>query len=80
MKRLLATLTLILCLSFPIHAGHVMGNGRYCPCDDPSSCTSSLTLKANEPTQDGAELDKAPNVPSELGLAFKLLVFWLNLS
>jgi hypothetical protein len=32
MKRLLATVTIILFLSFPAYAGHVLGTGVYCDC------------------------------------------------
>src|SRR4051812_46601864 len=37
MKRLLATVTLMCCLSFPAYAGHVLPDGAYCACG-PAYC------------------------------------------
>jgi hypothetical protein len=50
MKRLVATLTLILCLSFPVFAGHVqVGGYGWCECDNPESHNT-----LNGPVQESA--------------------------
>jgi hypothetical protein len=75
MKRLLATLTLILCLSFSALAGHTQLGGRYCPCDNPESC-SGLNVRANDSTlqDDGTQ----QNVP-DVAVALLLLMIRLKL-
>ena len=68
MKRLVATLMLILCLSFPVLAGHVMGD-RYCECDNPGSHnTLNMSAENEKDTQDSAS-------EIELGLILFILLF-----
>ena len=73
MKRLLATLTLILCLAFPVFAGHTTGDNRYCDCNDPENCTNSLTI------QPGTQLNPATDDATlKLGILLAALVLLLK--
>ena len=65
MKRLLATLTLILCLSFPVLAGHRYGRRWYCDCNDPNSHVSGQSLNisdGHEGTLDNTEQPTTPDM------------------
>ncbi|MCI0491209.1 MAG: hypothetical protein L0229_31855 [Blastocatellia bacterium] len=57
MKRLLATLTLILCLAFPVFAGHSQVDHIYGNCNDPENCTNSPTVQPG--TEPGQTTDDA---------------------
>ena len=66
MKRLLATLTLIFILSFPVHAGHVFGNGAYCDCGTPG-CVPDY------PGECGGHTNQQ-SIPSDLGSGTLLIL------
>ena len=77
MKRLLATLTLILCLSFPVLAGHVLADGvdtviatipKATPMSAQSGDCGTVQDKNQESTPD-----------TELGLILILLAAWLGI-
>ena len=78
MKRLLATLTLIVCLSFPAYAGHVFSDGASCDCgtkgcieDYPGECDGHYAAtQQNESPADAT---------AELGIMIVALLFWLRL-
>jgi hypothetical protein len=74
MKRLLATLTLILCLSFPALAGHVQADGVYCDCNNPDHTMN--TRSADTGIVEGKNQDSTPE--TELGLILMLLAAWLK--
>src|SRR6185295_14783360 len=86
MKRLLATVMLMCCLSFPAYAGHVIPDGAYCACgtfncacdpgEKPLSSSKGLPPgKAGEtsPVQTGDG-----NLGSEALLLALLLAVWLR--
>ena len=56
MKRLVATLTLILCLSFPVFAGHVQG-GEFCTCNNPESHLNGVVRDNNQETTPDSAVD-----------------------
>jgi hypothetical protein len=75
MKRLLATLTLIVCLSFPVQAGHVFGSGAPCECgtkscveDYPGECAGHFATQQSE----------SPTDFSGLGIVLVALLYWLR--
>ena len=74
MRRLLATLTLIVCLSFPAYAGHVQTSGAYCDCNT-SGCIPDY------PGECGGH--RATQAPTDLGseslLILASLMLWLRL-
>jgi len=76
MKRLLATLTIIVCLSFPVHAGHVVGEAAYCDCNNPESHTMN-TRSADCGTVQDKNQDSTPD--TDLGLILILLAVWLRI-
>jgi hypothetical protein len=50
MKRLVGSLLLIVCLSFPVLAGHVpIGGIGWCECDDPRSHTLNMQTEEDQP-------------------------------
>ena len=77
MKRLLAVLLLMLCLSFPVFAGHTLQGGYACECrtagcieDYPGECFGQGTnQQSNSPSDDSAAL----------GIVIVALLFWLRL-
>ena len=75
MKRLLATLLLILCLSFPTFAGHVMGNGASCSCGTPGCIEDYVGECGYAATQQNAP----SNLGSESLLILAALMLWLRL-
>jgi hypothetical protein len=77
MKRLLSVSLLMLCLSFPAFAGHVMPQGYACECktvgcieDFPGECSGHNTNQQNQPPSDGTV---------ELGIVIVALMLWLRL-
>lgn len=72
MKRLLATFLLIMCLSFPGRAGHVMGMGAYCPCDNPES-HNTLNGVVRDDNQ-----ESAPDSDVDLGLFLVAVLLFLK--
>jgi hypothetical protein len=76
MKRLLATLTVIMCLSFPVFGGHVLGTGVYCECDNPQHGMFGLTVENEaEIKQDSTPNDEV----SELDLLIDILQILIRL-
>ena len=75
MKRLLATVTLIICLSFPAHAGHVFGNGVYCTCGTPG-CVEDYV---GECDGHGTQQNTSSNLGSESLLVLAAIILWLRL-
>lgn len=71
MKRLLATLTLILCLSFPVFAGHVQG-GEFCSCNNPESHNGPSGLVRDD------NQEQAPVSSFELGLVLIAVLLYLK--
>ena len=71
MKRLLATLMLIVCLSFPAKAGHVLGSGIYCECDNPASHTLNGTVR-------DSNQESAPDSDVDLGLFLVAVLLYLK--
>jgi hypothetical protein len=78
MKKLLAVCLLILCLTFPVHAGHTQAGELYCDCtvegcieDYPGECDSYRGMD----THQTAPTDAA----GELGIAVVALLLWLRL-
>ena len=77
MKRLLAVLLLMLCLSFPAFAGHTMPGGYACECgtvgcvaDYPGECFGYGTNQQGQsPSDDSAAL----------GIVIVALMLWLRL-
>lgn len=51
MKRLAAVLTLILCLSLPVFAGHTQAGFGWCNCDNPASHQQGLRIEDEEDSQ-----------------------------
>ncbi len=51
MKRLVSVCLLILCLAFPVLAGHTLAGGRWCDCNDPASHYQGLVLEDEETPQ-----------------------------
>jgi hypothetical protein len=80
MKRLLATLTLIICLSFPILAGHTQASGVWCNCDDPSSHINGQSTTGisdgHEGTLDNVDQSTTPDL--ELALLLLAMLFLLK--
>ena len=78
MKRLLATLTLILCLSFPVLAGHVLGTGRYCECNNPNSHVNgqSIGISDGKGTLENIEQPTTPDI--ELAWLLLAVVIYLR--
>ena len=68
MKRLLSVCLLILCLSFPVFAGHTTSGFGWCECDNPASHLNGAVL---EDTQ-----DTAPDF--ELGLVLVAVLLYLR--
>ena len=66
MKRLLATLTLILCLSFPVLAGHVLPGGYACSCEQ-TGCIEDF------PGECGGNTNQQ-STPSDLGSGTLLIL------
>ena len=67
MKRVLATLTLILCLSFPVHAGHVLADSAFCTCGTPN-CIEDF------PGECGGHNTNQQSIPSDLGSGTLLIL------
>ena len=67
MKRLLATLTLILCLSFPVHAGHVLPGGYACSCNT-AGCIEDYEGEC------GGHNTNQQSTPSDLGSGTLLIL------
>ena len=67
MKRFLATLTLIVCLSFPVQAGHVFGTGYACSCGTPS-CVEDYEGEC------GGHQINQQSTPSDLGSGTLLIL------
>jgi hypothetical protein len=72
MKRFLATCTLILCLSFPVLAGHTQVDGRYCSCNNPEH--EMMGLRINDEVEKDTHQDSAPEIDLGLLLVAVLLV------
>ena len=79
MKKLLPVCLLMLCLSFPVLAGHVPINGAYCNCgtagcveDYPGECGGYMVMTNQQNTSPG-------DVTAELGIAIVALMLWLRL-
>ena len=77
MKRSLAVLLLMLCLSFPAFAGHTIAGGYACTCgtagcveDYPGECSG------NRPIQQGKTPD---NGTAEIAIVMVALLFWLRM-
>ncbi len=77
MKRLLAVLLLILCLSFPALAGHTVAGGYACSCetvgcieDYPGECRGHNTNQQSQSPSDNS---------AALGIVIVALMFWLRL-
>ena len=75
MKRFLATVTLILCLSFPILAGHTQPTGKWCECDNPENHVSQNLCYENG-IPDNAEHPTTPDY--ELGWLLLAVVILLR--
>ena len=79
MKRLVAVLSLIICLSFPAFAGHTVQGDSYCDCgtagcieDYPGEC-GGANYAASQPSE-------APkDASAELGILIVALMLWLRL-
>ena len=78
MKRLLAVLTLIFCLSFPSFAGHHSVGGGYCECGAPG-CICDPGENPRGSSADNPEKGAPTDVPSELAIALLALLLWLRL-
>ena len=76
MKRLLATVTLILCVSFPALAGHVQSTGYACSCGTPG-CIEDYPGECS-----GHGAGQQSSTPTDLGseslLVLAALVLWLR--
>jgi hypothetical protein len=75
MKKLLSVSLLMLCLSFPVFAGHTLTGGAYCePCDNVQCiCDGQGGNRARQQ-------DKAPtDATAEIGILLVALLFWLRL-
>jgi len=77
MKRFLSVSLLMLCLSFPAFAGHVMPQGYACECktvgcieDYPGECGNKMLSSSTEAPSDGT---------AELGIALVAILMWLRL-
>lgn len=77
MKRLLATLTLIVCLSFPVLAGHVVGEAGYCDCNNPNGPHPMSAQSGDCGTVQDKNQDSTPD--TELGLILILLATLLRI-
>ena len=77
MKRLLATITLICALSFPVFAGHVQTTGFACSCETPG-CVEDYPGECS-----GHGATQQSSTPTDLGseslLILAALVLWLRL-
>lgn len=76
MKRFLRICLLMLCLSFPVFAGHTIGGNVYCSCgtpgcleDYPGECGKTLSASTEAPDRGTAEW----------GIVFVALLLWLRL-
>lgn len=61
-------------------AGHATSGGRYCNCNDPSSCTSSQSVTTS-PTDELTTNDVDANqsdLTTGLGITLLLLMYWLT--
>ena len=80
MKRVLAVLSLIICLSFPVFAGHTQVGDNYCDChtagcveDYPGECGSGYRPMTTHQTN-------APSdATAELGIVIVALLLWLRM-
>jgi len=75
MKKVLGVGLLMLCLSFPVQAGHTVAGGNFCsPCDN-MECICDGMRQQSTPTNNPAQ-----NAPAEigsgllLGLAFLIML------
>jgi hypothetical protein len=78
MKRLLAVLTLIVCLSLPSFAGHHSVGGGYCECGPQDCICDPGEIPLRQSTDDHTD-DVPTDVPSELAIALLALLLWLRL-
>jgi hypothetical protein len=61
-------------LSFPVLAGHTLGDNRFCPCDNPESCSGqNVRLNDSTPQEDGTTQDT-----TEIAVLL-MLALWLKL-
>ena len=67
MKRLLATLILIMCLSFPTYAGHVQSTGVACSCNT-AGCIEDYEGEC------GGHHTNQQSTPSDLGSGTLLIL------
>ena len=77
MKRSLAVLLLMLCLSFPTFAGHTFAGGYACSCgtvgcveDYPGECDGYRTTQQSNTPDNGT---------TELAIVIVGLLFWLRM-
>jgi hypothetical protein len=80
MKRLVAVVSLIICLSFPVLGGHTQSGDSYCDCGTagcvesyPGECGSNyqpVRTRQNESPRD---------VNAELGILIVAVLLWLRL-
>ena len=79
MKRLLSVSLLMLCLSFPVFAGHTFGGGVYCNCYT-AGCVEDYPGECGARRSVATEQDKSPtDETAELGILLVALMFWLRL-
>jgi hypothetical protein len=80
MKRLLATLIVIVCLSFPALGGHVLGSGVWCDCDSPGSHVNGQSTTGISDSHDGTlDNTEQPSTPDyELAWLLLAVVIYLR--
>jgi hypothetical protein len=78
MKRLVAVLILIVCLSFPCFAGHGQIGGGYCDCGTEECICDPGERPVRQPANDH-EKDAPRDATSELAIAIVALLLWLRI-
>jgi hypothetical protein len=69
----------MLCLSFPVLAGHTTEGGRYCDCHT-AGCAEDYPGECGKDYQPMTTHQTAPNdATAELGIAVVALLLWLRL-
>ena len=79
MKRLVAVLSLIICLSFPVFAGHTQVGDNYCDCGT-RGCIEDYPGECGGGHNAVIQPSKTPDdATAEIGILLVALLFWLRM-
>jgi hypothetical protein len=78
MKRLLSVSLLMLCLSFPVFAGHTVTGGAWCDCGTPG-CAEDYPGECGRSGQSATQDNTPKDATAELGILLVALLLRLRM-